>query len=418
MSSPKLLLLTVTFLASTLMTRADDWPQWRGPQRTGVSKETGLLKDWPKEGPRLLWKVNHVGGGYSTPSVANGRIYLIGSRGPDKMAEEFAIALDAKDGKEIWAARLGREGPNIISPYPGPRATTTVDGDLVYALGSDGDLVCLDTVSGKERWRKSLHSDFEGKPGNWAYAESPLVDDDVLVCTPGGAKATLAALNKKTGEVIWQSAVPGGDPAAYSSIIIAQTDGIKQYVQLLDRGLVGVAAKDGKFLWRYDKFATGTNTPTAIYHDGSIFESAFGPRGGGAALLRLSAEGQGVTVKEVYFNRDLTNHHGGVVLVGDAVFGTNNNSLVCVDFKTGETKWKNPSVGKGSIAAADGRLYVRSENGGVALVEATTTGYKEHGRFQQPDRSKKKAWPHPVIANGCLYLRDDEVLLCFDIKAR
>jgi outer membrane protein assembly factor BamB len=418
MKTPTLTLLAVYFLVFPLSARADDWPQWRGPDRTGVSKETGLLKEWPKEGPKLLWKVSHVGGGYSTPSVTGGRIYLIGSRGPEPTAEEFAIALDARDGKEIWSARLGAIGPNKVSPYPGPRSTPTVDGDLVYALGSDGDLVCLETATGKERWRKNYRSDFEGKCGNWAYAESPLIDGEVLVCTPGGARATLAALNKKTGEVLWMSAVPGADPAAYASIIIAQTAGVKQYVQLLDKGVVGVAARDGKFLWRYDKFATGTNSPTPIFHDGYIFSSASGPRPGGAALLRLSADGQGVTATEVYLNKDLANHHGGVVLVGDAAFGTNNAGLVCVDVKTGETRWKNPSVGKGSVSVADGRLYVRSENGGVALVEATPTGYQEKGRFQQPDRSQKKAWPHPVIANGRLYLRDDEVLLCYDVKVQ
>jgi outer membrane protein assembly factor BamB len=406
-------LLVVSLLALPSAARADDWPQWRGPNRTGVSRETGLLQEWPKEGPKLLWKVADLGGGYSTPSVAGGRIFLICERDNS----EFAVALNEKDGKELWATKLGKVGPNTISPYPGPRSTPTVDGELTYALGSDGDLVCLETATGKERWRKSLRADFEGKCGAWAYAESPLIDGDVLVCTPGGAKATLAALNKKTGDVVWKAEVPGGDEAAYSSAIVVETGGVKQYVQLVGKGLVGVAAKDGKFLWRNDKLASRTACPTPIFHDGCVFDSTAGPGVGSCELLRLVPEGQGVSVKEVYANKNLANHHGGVVLVGESLFGTNNTNLLCLDFKTGEVKWTDRSVGKGSVTAADGCLYVRGEKGGVALVEASPAGYKEKGRFDQPDRSRKNAWPHPVIANGRLYLRDDGLLLCYDIKA-
>jgi outer membrane protein assembly factor BamB len=402
-----------SLFAFALAARADDWPQWRGPDRTGVSRETGLLTEWPKEGPRLVWKASNVGGGYSTPSVTGGRIYLIGSRGDD----EFAVTLDEKDGKQLWTDKLGAIGPNNPgASYPGPRSTPTVDGDLLYALGSDGDLVCLETARGKERWRKNFRTDFEGKPGVWAYAESPLIDGDVLVCTPGGAKATLVALNKKSGEVIWKSAVPEANEAAYSSAIVVEAGGVKQYVQQIGLGVVSVAARDGKLLWSYTKTTTITNCTTPIFHDGCVFSSILGPGGGGAALLRLSADGQGVTAREVYLNRVLTSHHGGVVLVGDSLYGTNNRELVCLDFKTGATRWTNPSVGKGSITAADGHLYVRGENGKVALVEATPTAYKEKGRFEQPDRSEKSAWPHPVIANGRLYLRDDDVLLCYDVK--
>jgi outer membrane protein assembly factor BamB len=405
-----------------------DWPAWMGADRTGVSGEKGLLKQWPKDGPKLLWKVENIGEGYSTPSIAGGKIFLMSNRGLD---DEYAIALSAKDGSKVWERRIGRVGnPNQRPSYPGSRSTPTVDGDAVYVLGSDGDLACLDAAKGEVRWKKSLRADFEGKPGMWAYAESPLIDGDVLVCTPGGSTATLVALNKKTGEVIWKAAVPAGggggrglmaaNTAAYASPIVSSVGNVKQYVQFLTGGLVGIAAKDGKVLWQYQKVKGTTNCTTPLFHDGCVFVSAIDRRGdgSGSALVRLTAVGDSVTAKEVYHTKDLANHHGGVVRIGDSVYGTNNNALLCIDFTSGESKWTNRSVGKGSIAAVGNRLYVRGEGGGVALVEATPAEYKELGRFKQPDRSDKPAWPHPVIAGGRLYLRDQNVLLCYDVKEK
>ncbi|HTU16614.1 MAG TPA: PQQ-binding-like beta-propeller repeat protein [Gemmataceae bacterium] len=432
LSVPKTMLLLAVVVAvpgaaqAQIKAAIGDWPAWMGADRTGVSHETGLLKEWPKGGPQLLWKVEDIGEGYSTPSVAAGKIFVISNRGLDN---EFVIALSVKDGSKIWERRIGKVGnPDQRPPYPGSRSTPTVDGDAVYVLGSDGDLACFDAAKGEVRWTKNLRTEFDGKPGIWAYAESPLIDGDVLVCTPGGSKATLAAFNKKTGEVIWKCPVTlggggrmPGNTAAYASAIVAPVGGVKQYIQFLTGGLVGVAAKDGKVLWKYEGVKGITNCTTPLFHDNSVFVSATG-RGrsptSGSALLKLSAESGGVTAKEVYHNQDLANHHGGVVRVGGSVYGTNNNALLCLDFKSGETKWQDRSVGKGSVAAADGRLYVRSENGEVALVEATPAAYKETGRFTQPDRSDKKAWPHPVIAGGRLYLRDQGVLLCYDVKQK
>jgi len=426
----RLLAVAVVTVAMSLpLLRADDWPQWRGPERTGLSKETGLLKEWPKDGPKLLWQLKEIDYGFSTPSVVGDRLYLLSNKGLD---DEFIQALAVKDGKQVWSTKLGNVGPNEKMPYPAARSTPTVDGDRIFALGSDGDLVCMKTADGAEVWRKSLRKDLEGKPGSWAYAESPLIDGDVLVCTPGGDKATLVALNKKSGEVIWKASVPAGagggggrgrmagNTAAYASPIVATVGGVKQYIQFLGGGLVGVAAKDGKLLWRYNKVTGTTNCTTPLFHDSCVFVSAINRQGSGSggALVRLTAEGDGVSAKEVYLIKDLANHHGGVVRVGDAIYGTNNSSLVCIDFKTGETKWDNRSVGKGSIMAADGRLYVRSEKGPLALVEATPSGYKEDGRFEQPDRSAKPSWPHPVVADGRLYLRDQDGLLCYDVKAK
>ncbi len=405
-----------------------DWPGWMGADRTGVSKETGLLKQWPKGGPKLLWKAQDVGEGYSTPSLAADKIYLMSNRGLD---DEFALALNAKDGSKIWERHIGKVGePRQFGNYTGSRSTPTVDGEAVYVLGSDGDLACLDAAKGEVRWKKNLRADFDGKPGIWAYAESPLIDGDVLVCTPGGDTATLVALNKTNGEVIWKTAVPaatggGGrmpksNTAAYASAIVATVNGVKQYIQVLTGGVIGVAAKDGKLLWQYDKMKGSTMCNTPLFHDGYVFVSLLNPggTGTGSSLLQLTTnENGGVTAKEVYHNKDLASQHGGVVRVGDYVYGASQASLVCVDFKTGKTKWQDRCVGKGSITAADGCLYVRSEKGPIALVEASPDAYKELGRFDQPDRSAKNAWPHPVIAGGRLYLRDQSILLCYDVKS-
>ena len=391
--------------------RADDWPQWRGPNRDGVSKETGLLQEWPAGGPKLLWKVTDLGGGWSTPSIAGGKIFLQSDQG----GEESVLALDEHDGHRLWSTPLGKVGPNRGPQYPGARSTPTVDGEQAYALGSDGDLACLESASGQVRWRKNLPKDFGGKPGNWAYAESPLVDGDVLVCTPGGQTATLVALDKKSGDVVWKCAVPGGDEAAYASVVIANVGGVKEYVQFLQHGVVGVDAKTGKFLWRYE--ATGkspANIPTPLVHDNFVFSSS-GFTGGG--LVKLNAENDRVTPSQVYLVKEMGASIGGVVLVEGALFGTTQTGLVCIDFAGGKVRWQSRSVGTGELCYADRRLYVRGDTGPVALVEATPDGYHEKGRFDQPDRSKAKAWCHPVVANGRLYLRDLGVLLCYDVKA-
>jgi len=402
----------VVLTVAAVTAPAADWPGWRGPERTGVSAESGLLQSWPDGGPPLAWKVTGLGRGWSTPSVAAGRIYLMGATD----GREFAIALDENDGKEVWRVEVGKEAP--ASGYPGPRCTPTVDGDRVFVLGSDGDLLCL-SLAGQVVWRKNMDKDFDGRRGIWAYSESPLVDGDRLIVTPGGKKNSIVALDKSSGKLLWAATVPEGGEAAYASTIVTDAGGTRQYVQFLRNGLAGVAAADGKFLWMFGKNMTRTNCSTPIGRGDWIFESHAGPGGGGTGLLRIMPANGGVKAEEVYFNKNLANHHGGVVLVGDSLFGTTQQNLVCVDFQSGSVKWSDRAVGKGSVSAADGRLYVRSEKtGDVALVEATPAGYKEVGRLPQPDRGGRQAWCHPVIANGRLYLRDDDLLLCYDVKAK
>lgn len=410
--------LSVALLAAaTSLGAAEDWPQWRGPNRDAVSQETGLLQEWPKEGPKQVWRIEGLGEGYSTPSVAGGRIYLLVSQG---VADEFVKALDARDGKELWSLRIGAVGhPEQQPPYPGSRSTPTVDGQRLYALGSDGDLVCIETDSGKPIWKKNLRSDFGGQFGEWAYAESPLIDGDVLVCTPGGETATLVALNKANGDLIWKSAIPGGDKAAYSSPIKVSGGGRTQYVQFLHNGVVGVDAKTGEFLWRDQRPAQGSpaNMPTPVAFDGMVY-AATGR--GGAGLVKL-VESQGkVEAQPVYFSREMPTSIGGSVKVGDYLYGTNNAALMCIEFATGKQQWIDRSVGASSILYADKRLYLHSEKGDLALVEATPEGYREKGRFTpqgQPDRGRSQAWTYPVLADGRLYVRDFGVMWCFDVKA-
>jgi outer membrane protein assembly factor BamB len=405
-------------LAGSLGLRADDWPQWRGPDRTGVSKETGLLKEWPKDGPPLRWKRTDIGTGYSSPAVAGGRVYIQTTAGD----REFALALDEATGKELWKAPIGGVGENYgVTAYTGTRATPTVDGDRLYCLSSAGQLVCLGT-DGKARWQKDFVKDFDGKVGRpqkkmgWAYSESVLVDGDRVVCTPGGSKATLAALNKMTGDVIWTCPVPGGDAAEYASAVVVEAGGLRQYVQFVEKGVVGVEAQTGKFLWRYEATVEqGANILTPVALGNKVFTA--GSRGGGG-LVELAVDGGTVSVKQIYFNKQLAPSIGGAVLVDGYLYGTTGEVMFCAEFASGKVKWTDRGVGAASVCFADGRVYARGHSGNVALVEPSPTEYRERGRFTQPDHGKTKAWPHPVVANGGFYLRDMDALLCYDVKAK
>ena len=404
------LLMTLAF---TSVTQADDWPQWRGPERTGISKETGLLQKWPADGPKLRWKATDIGTGYSSPSVVLGRVYLQTTREND----EFALALDELTGAKVWEVPVGKVGKNRGPQYPGTRSTPTVDGDRLYCLASDGELSCLALTKGDLKWKKHLRQDFGGEDGAWAFSESVLIDGEALVCTPGGKATSLVALNKQTGETIWTSTVPAGGNAEYASIMIVDKGPVKQYVTFLRNGLVGVEAKTGKFLWIYNKtIDQGANILTPVIEGDRVFSA--GSRTGGG-LVQVKAEGNSVTAEQIYFARKVAPGIGGAVLLDGNLYGTSAQAMFCADFNTGEEKWTDRAVGPASLCYADGRLYVRGHaSGDVALVELSGSSYKEQGRIKQLDRSKTQAWPHPVIANGGLYLRDQEVLLCYDVAAK
>jgi outer membrane protein assembly factor BamB len=391
-----------------------DWPQWRGPSRDALSTETGLLKEWPKDGPTLLWKATGLGAGFSGVSVAGQRIFTMG----DAADANHVLALNHADGKILWSAKLGKAGAPGWGGFAGPRATPTVAGDLVFALGQYGEVICVHAADGKEVWRKHLTTDFGGPLMEWGFSESPLVDGDQVLFTPGGPKGTVVALNKKTGALIWQSK-DWTDNAHYSSIISAEIDGVRQYVQLTDKSLAGVAPKDGKILWKAARKGATAVIPTPIYADGHVYVSS--GYGIGCNLFRV-AKGSDFTATQVYANKVMANHHGGVVKLGENLYGhSDGKGWTCQSFKSGEAVWQEKDkLGKGSLVYADGHLFCReeAEKGVVALLEVTPAGYVEKGRFTPPDRSGKKSWPHPVVAGGRLYLRDQDILLCYDVQAK
>jgi outer membrane protein assembly factor BamB len=409
-------LVLLSSLTLTLsLSPAADWPQWRGPNRDGIAQETGLLQEWPKDGPPLRWKRTDIGTGYSTPVVVAGKVYVQTTK--DK--EEFALCIDEKTGKDVWKTPIGTVGVNRGLPYNGTRSSPTVDGDRVYCLASGGQLNCLGT-DGKVKWKKDLVKDLGGTVGtdeqSWAYSESVLIDGDNLICTPGGKDAGLAALNKTTGEVVWKCELPASEGAEYSSIVATEAGGVKQYITFLRKGLVGVDAKTGKLLWQYGKIIDpGANIMTPVAYRDKLFAST---SRGGAALLELKGENGKVEPKELYFAKTgLGASIGGAVLVDGNLYGASTQGLFCAEFETGKEKWVEKSTGNASICFADGRLYARSHTtGDVVLVEPNAKEYVEKGRLKQPDRSKVAAWPHPVVANGGLYLRDQDVLVCYEVK--
>lgn len=405
--------LAICLFATTFSSGlADDWPQWRGANRDGKSTETGLLDKWPSTGPKLLWQIDGLGNGYSTPSAVEGTIYLL--RNLDE-ANEDVVALSLADGAQRWTTRLGSVGKNTGPNYPGARSTPTIDGDALYALGSDGDLACLDLKSGSVRWTKNLRSDFGGKPGKWAYAESPLIDGDVLVCSPGGSQATVVALNKSDGALIWKAPLREGDDASFSSPITATINGVKQYVLFLAKGVVGLNAETGQPLWRYDHTAdkdANVQTPVA---SGNFVYTAAGRVGGG--LVKITGD----MPQEVYFETSMPSGMGGSILVDGNLYGAAGQTLMCIDYATGKTKWQDRSIGTAALCYADGKLFMHAENNDVAMVAATGENYQELGRVtppNAPDRGRSKAWTYPIVVDGKLLIRDLGSLWCYDVAAQ
>ena len=348
----------LTSLVSAALAATGDWVQFRGPNRDGISAETGLLQDLPAGGPPLVWKATGLGVGYSTVSVVGDRIYTIGE---DKEVSSV-IALNAADGKKLWATKLGKAGAPGMPAFEGPRATPTVDGDLLVAVSQWGEMACLDAAQGKELWRKDYIKDFGGKRPQWGFAESALIDGDKVVVTPGGAEGSIVALNKKTGAVIWRSKGFSDSPH-YSSVIVAQIGGVRQYVQLTAESVVGVAATDGKVLWRAPRKGRTAVIPTPIYSDGYVYVTS--GYGIGCNLFKVSEAGGKFSAEEVYANKVMDNKQGGVIKIGDFVYGhADAKGWTCQDFKTGEAKWQYNSLSKGSIVYADKRLYLRARGQG------------------------------------------------------
>ena len=436
------MLLTVLSISQV---QAADWPQWNGSNRDAISADTGLLQQWPEGGPQLAWRVEDLGGGDSAPAIADGCLYGMSNRGED----EVVWALSEADGSELWSTRLGpavQQGPP--QSKEGPGCTPTVEGEFLYVCGMGGTVACLRRDNGKVVWQRSMTEEFGGLVPMWSYRESPLVDGDKVICTPGGPETLMAALDKKSGETLWTCQLPTDKPAeesgdnnpgerrgrggrggrgpasgaAYSSPIAIEVEGQRQYVQLAATMLLGVAAEDGRVLWQYKKPANSMriNCSTPIYRDGLVFAASAYGNGGGAVKLTKNEDGT-FTADEAYFTNRMQNHHGGMIVVDGCLYGANGGNgggfMACLDFQTGDVHWRERGAPKGSLAMADGRLYLRTEDGTVMLIEPSSEELLVRGEFEQPDRTNLPAWAHPVIANGKLYIRDQGLLLCYDIKA-
>jgi outer membrane protein assembly factor BamB len=385
----------------------DDWSQWRGKNRDGVSAELGLLKDWPASGPALAWTVKGAGEGYSSFAVAGGKVYTLGARG----GTEYTMAFDEATGRKVWEVATGTRFRNDRGD--GPRATPTIDGGQVYAFGASGDLAVLDAATGKVAWKINVLEKFGGSNIGWGLSESPLVLPDRILITAGASGASIVALSRKDGSLLWKS---GRDEAGYSSGILHQFQGTPQAIFFTASHGVAVDARDGRELWTYGKASNRTaNVATPIAKGNKVFFSS--DYGTGAGLVALSAEGGAIKASEVYFTREMRNHHASSVLVGEHLYGFSSAILTAMKFETGDVAWRDRSVGKGSVVFADDRLYLFSENGVVGLAEANPAGYREHGRFEIRTGSLP-TWSHPVVANGKLYLRDQDTIYAYSVAAK
>ncbi len=417
MVTPYSCVLLAAGLLVPSLTTAADWPQWRGPGRNAVSEETGLLDSWSDNAPALVWRASGAGVGYSSVVIEDGLIFTTG-----RIDEHVhCVCFEVEKGRRRWSTPVGSTSRNVMS-------TPTVHAGLVYSLDPDGELFCLKADDGAVVWQRDFVADFGGRSSGRGYGESPLIDGDRLICTPGGSGAMLAALDRRTGAVIWKTGLPengadGQDTAAFSSIVVSRGAGVRQFVQLTSRGLAGFEADKGRFLWSYDGISNGRiNIPTPIVTGDLVF-SANGYHAG-AVLLKLKPTdgGTGVAAHEVYRlkgNR-FQNHHGGYVLIGDHVYGghgSNNGLPTCIDLKTGRIEWKRRGPGSGSAAviAADGHVYFRYQDGVIALIEASPEEYRLNGTFELPGTGGD-SWSHPVIADGKLYLREKNGVWAFDVK--
>jgi outer membrane protein assembly factor BamB len=395
--------------ASAIDVGEASWPQFLGPNRNNISPESGLLREWPGTGPKLLSTIHGLGVGFSNIAIDDGAVYTVG----DRDEREFALAFSLESGEQLWARDIGAAYHE--SHGDGPRCTPTLDGDFVYVLGAQGAVACLARDTGNPVWTKDLTRDFGTQVPHWAICESVLIDGDRVICTPGGKSATMVAFDKRNGAPLWRCLTPQGDGPAYSSAIAVNVGGVRQYVNYTANGVIGVRAEDGRFMWRDNSSANRmANCCAPVFADEMVFTSS--GYGQGSSMLALSSSGGTTKAEFRYHSNDLKIHHGGMVLLNGYVYGMNDNNLTCLHLKTGKVQWQNRSVGKGSLTAADGMLILRSEQGPVALVEVNTEIYKELGRFRPTERSGSPAWTYPVVCGKKLFLRDQDALMVYDLQ--
>lgn len=400
-----LIALLMTLCGSTAL--ADDWPQWRGPDRTGISKETRLLKDWPEGGPKQLWSIRTAGKGYGSPSVVGGTIYVTGTEGNRGVL--YAIGLD---GKLKWKQEYG---PEWTENHPQSRTQPTIVDGLAYVYGGQGTAACLDAKTGKIKWSVETLQKFKGSNITWGIAESPLVFDDKFICHPGGPGAAVVALNRQTGQTIWTTKGLS-DKSGYCSPLLVSCGRTRQIVTQTAKNIVGIEADTGKVLWlspQRNRHAVHPNTPLSF--DGMIFTTC--GYGYGSTLLKLSDDGS--KASEIWRERKLDNHFQGVLYLGGLIYGSpSKGRLCCLEPKVGKVVFTAEEVRKAAIIFADDRLYAYDEMGGkVTLLEITPAEFKAHGSFEVTEGSGPH-WSHLVVANGRLYVRRGEALLCFDVRAK
>ena len=399
-------LILASFVAAT-PAQQTDWFQWRGPNRDGHSAETGLLQQWPSSGPPQLWRTSGAGQGYSSFSASHGRLYTLGARGN----VEYAIAFDAATGKRLWETPNGQRFRN--EQGDGPRGTPTVDGDRIYAFGGSGELAALDAASGRKLWSINVVQQFGGNTPYWGYSESPLIVGDRIILNAGGRRASIVAISKADGRTLWQN---HNDDAGYSSPMLLRTGSLQQVVFFTGQRALAVDPRDGRLLWSYNRASNNTaNIATPVVRGNRVFFSS--DYGTGGALLDVKAAGNIASAQEVYFTREMRNHHASSVLVGDHIYGFSSSILTALRWDTGEMAWRHRSVGKGSLIYADQRLYLYSEGGVVGLADASPAAYQERGRFQIPT-SGSPTWSHPIITSGRLIIRDQDAVFAFDVKAK
>ena len=411
----------ITAICPTLFAADGDWPTFRGSDRTGIAPDQGLLKSWPEAGPELKWKASGLGRGYSSPAISQGKIFTMGDGlSTVQDADEYLICLSLEGGKELWRSKLGPAWAKGPESWQSSRSTPTIDGNSVYALTAEGVLFKFSTEDGEEGWRKNLKEDFGGKKADsWGYSESVLIDGDNLICTPGGESNTMIALNKDTGELVWSCKRPGDRGAGHASVVISHPNDKKVYVTTTGTGAMGVDPETGALLWDYEITKTTAVIPTPIVKDNLVFFTA--GYGTGGALVRQLADGNKVSIEEIYpSDPKLQNKHGGVILIGNHLYGDSGDrgTPFCADLESGEVLWQSRGSGKKSacVAAADGHVYFRYQDGTMTLVKANPENFEEVGSFKVPGSGDRPSWAHPVIAHGNLYLREGDTILCYSLK--
>jgi outer membrane protein assembly factor BamB len=389
---------------------AADWPQFRGPNRDGISSEKGLLAQWPEGGPKLLWSATGVGSGYTHAVVANGLVYVTGAVGNEGVLRAYNL-----DGKLAWQAKYGLEW---ITSHPGARSIPTVHDGLLYVASGIGDLACLDAATGKTAWTLPLFEKYEAPQVKWGYAESLLVDGDNVIATPCGAKATMVALNRKTGEQAWASA-PLGQLSSFCSPLLVTHNKTRMIVTMLDQGIMAFSPEDGKVLWQhaYRNFR-GNHPITPICSDGLLYVTS--GYGQGAIGLKLADDGKSVT--QIWEQPRQDPVHGQAVLVDGWVYAGShqkaNGKWSSVELKTGKQGWEDTCVGNGgSVICADGMLYCYSESGTVGLVRPSPEKCQVVSSFKVT-AGEGPHWAHPTVAHNRLFIRHGDALLCYDIAAR